>query len=175
MKKHFRGFLGLGGMPMSLDAPLAPAVGGTVALTTLGLAKAFAKPGGWVHRNAGWTGVIVGGIFSILYGLARGTGAGASSGATALAVGGGQQLIQAISNWRLSRVTPTDTPAPTETTTTETTASEANAEDVSDASEGMGFIRARVYRGLGAPKGFLPANGTSPVDVLRQGIAVPAF
>lgn len=172
MKKHFRGFLGLGGMPMSLDAPLAPAVGGTVALTTIALAKGFAKPGGWIHRNAGWTGVIVGELFSVLYGLARGTGAGVSSGGTALAVGGGQQLIQAIANCRLSRVTAPTTPPPTETPAE--TPSDGEVTDTSDS--GMGFVRARVYRGLsGSPRGYLPANGTSPVDQLRTGIAMPAF
>lgn len=176
MKKSYKG------MGMSVDAPLAPAVGGGTAALTMALAKAFAKPGGWAHRNAGWLGVITGTLTSTLYGVARGTGAGVAGGVTALGVGGTQQLVQALNNWRVNRLTQqtTTTPAPAPESAVDEAAAGSGDELPVEAGgdvpiKGLGMVRARVYGGLGGARGYLPANGSSPVDVMSTGIAVPAF
>jgi hypothetical protein len=172
-------------MPMSLDAPLAPGIGGAVTAGTIALCKAFAKPGGFVNRRAGVVGIGVGIVASALTGLARGTGAGVASGVTSVIVGGGYEAIQKVQSWRLNRLSTPVTPPTTPPIVQENDNLPASTDDATADSDvgidsgikGLSFVRARVgMRGMGAgPRGYLPANGSSPIDVLRTGFAVPAF
>lgn len=151
-----RGRRGFGALPMNIDAPLAPGVGAATALIAASLARYYGKAGGFVVGHSGAVGAGAGIIASVVYGIARGMGAGIASGVSALAVGGGFELMQAVVQKRATSVSSEVTSTPPAGTA------------------GLGFVRARMLGGYGAPRGFLPSVGSSPMDALRTGIAVPA-
>ncbi len=148
-----------GDLPLSLDTGLAPTVGGGTALITSVLLKAYAKEGGLASRRAGVWGALVGVGGSVLYGFARGAGAGMVSGIAAAAVGLGFEAIQAAVAWKIRKAAAAATPP------------EAVKPPELPAGGGeKGFIRAKVLSGYGADasRGYMPAIGSSPLDVLRE-------
>jgi len=89
-RRHF------GAPPMNIDAPLAPGVGAATALIAASLARYYGKAGGFVVKHSGAVGAGAGILASVVYGIARGMGAGIASGVSAVAVGGGFELMQAV-------------------------------------------------------------------------------
>jgi hypothetical protein len=154
---EFRGGFGnLGKAAGGVSRIIAPVAGGTVAVTTAGLLKAFAKPASWWNRNAGFVAMGTSFLASVVIGLLRGFGPGAASTATGLAVGGAVQIAQAATKHQVNKAIE---------------AAEVPKETPEAEGEGMGAIRMRTLGGYGGPRGFLPSVGTSPVDAMNMGVA----